>query len=187
MPPPAANYPPGAAPVPAYPAPPTFDPTLAQQFSVPPVSAYPYPYGIPSAVPAPPATSGHGRAGLIVLSVLVALLVGASGVMTTLFLLQKHETSKANNQITALAGQVGSLTSSNDQLQKDLDKTKGDLKDAQDTNDQTSQDKQVLIDCLKALDAEFAAIDKANGQITAAVQRAINDADTKCRKASQFL
>ena len=178
------SYPAGMA---AVPQAPTFDPTAAQQFSAPPVSAYPYPYGIPSAIPAPVAPARSSRTTIIVLSVLTALLFGASGVMTTLFLMQKNETLKANDSITTLSGQVGQLTNKDDSLQKDLDQTKNDLKDAQDTNDQTNQQKQILIDCLKALDAEFTAVDKAQGKLTPAVQAAIDDANTKCTKASQFL
>jgi Tfp pilus assembly protein PilN len=167
---------------------PTFDPSLAQQqYSAPPVSAYPYGFAMSGIPAAPAAPAKSSRTTIIVLSVLVALLVGASGVMTTLFVLQKQQTNTANSTITQLSGQVGQLQTANDGLKQDLDKAKADLKDAQDTNDQTQQQKQTLADCLNALDAEFTALNRTQGQVTPAIQKLIDDADTKCTKAEKLL
>jgi hypothetical protein len=184
--PPAQAY--AALPVPTYtagtvavPAPPTYDPTAAAQFSGPPISAYAY--GIPGAVIAPPAARPN-RTALIVMSVVLVLLVGATGLMSTLFVLQKNQTSKANDQTNSLSSQLAQQKAASD---KALADAQSNLKDAQDSADQANQDKQVMVDCLKALITASRALQATGGKTTPANQSLVDDANLKCAKAQALL
>jgi len=167
-----------AAPSPAgTPQPPTYDPTLAQMFSAPPVSAYPYAYAYGAPVAAAPAPRSNVR--MIVAISLVFVLALATGIMSTLFVVQKHQTSKANDTINSLSSQVNGLNSSNQDLQRKLDQAKNDT-------DQSNQARQALADCLNAIEALLGAESASNGQITPEIQSLGADADTKCRKAAAY-
>jgi hypothetical protein len=201
VPPPAGPPPPSAPPapgttgaMPAYtpgytqvpvPSAPTYDPSMAQPYSAPPVSA---PYGympVPSAIPAPPPR--RGRVGVVILSILTTLLLLATGVMTTLYIQQKQTADKSATQVEQLTKQVGDQTTKIDSMQRDIDSAQRDLTDAKAASDEALSQKKVLVDCLNALYAFLKAANDAQGKQTATVKAKEADFEAKCTPADKYL
>jgi uncharacterized protein YlxW (UPF0749 family) len=130
-----------------------------------------------------PAPASRSKTWLIVTISLAFVLLMATGIMTTLFVVQKNQTAKANDTINNLSTQVNSLNSNNENLQKQLTQAQSDLKDAQNTNDQTSKAKQALAACLNAIEAAGQA-QAAGGTVPPSL---ITDLNNKCNAAQQYL
>ena len=194
----AVPAPPGYGPggYPGGPVPPTYDPAMmAQQYSAPPVSgpygagpvSGPYGYGVPmmSAIPGPPQKSG--RVGTIILSVLTALFLVATGVLGTLFVLKNKEADKLSSQVTQLNGDLDTNRAKLAAMQKDLDSTKRDLSDSQGQTAEITTQKKAIADCINALYDYLSAASAAGSTTSAAVKAKEADANAKCDAAQKYL
>ncbi len=159
------------------PAPPTYDPAAvaAAQYSAPPISG-PYGYAPMGAPPAPPKKG----VATVVLSVLTAVFVLASGVLGTLFVLKNREAQDLSGQITQLNGTVTST-------QQELDTTKRNLKDSDDELEEVTTERKAMADCINGIYDFWDALDAASGQDTAATDAAADNADELCRVADKYL
>jgi len=140
---------------------------------------------MPSAIPAPP--EKRGRAGTVILSILTTLFLVAAGVLGTLFILKNQEANKLSSQVTQLTGETTTQRGRIDTLQKDLDTTKRDLTAAQADTAEVTEQKKIISDCVNAIYDYFAAVAKANGQNTKAVQTADAAVNKKCDEADKYL
>jgi outer membrane murein-binding lipoprotein Lpp len=139
---------------------------------------------VPSAIPAPPAR--RGRTGIVILSILTAVLLLGAGVMTTLFLAQKSEVDKANTQINTLNSTVSTQNDKLSTLQKNLDTTQRDLTDAKADADEMANQKKVIADCVNAIYAFWREIDKS-GANSSATEKKGKALDTACHAADKYL
>jgi septal ring factor EnvC (AmiA/AmiB activator) len=156
------------------PAPPTYDPAaMAAQYSAPPVSG---PYGY-APMPPPPAKKGVAT---VVLSVLTAIFVLASGALGTLFVMKNREASNLSGQVTQLNTTVAST-------EKELETTKRNLKDSDDELKEVTSERKAMADCLNGIYDFWDALDAANGQDTPATDAAADEADRLCDIADKYL
>jgi hypothetical protein len=171
------------------PAPPTYDPNMAQQFSAPPVSV-PYGYsGIPMQMSGMPMAvePKRSKVGVVILSVLTTLFILATGVMTTLFLQQRGQAQKANGQVNTLSTELGETKTKANAAQRELDNTKRDLTDAKAAAADAANEKKIIVECVNAIYDYFEAVNKSQGQETADVRAKENTLDNKCDAADKFL
>jgi hypothetical protein len=173
-----------AAPGFGTPAAPTYDPSLAQPYSAPPVSGA---YGYVLPVPPAPLAPAPKRTGLIVVSLVATLLLLTTGVMTTMYLQQKSTADSANAQVTSLNKQVGDQTTKIDNLNTQLNNSQHDLSDAQAATTEMTTEKTALADCLNAINAAGVALINSGGVKTSAVTAAENAANTKCDAAQKYM
>ncbi|HET6213022.1 MAG TPA: hypothetical protein VFE14_09135 [Micromonosporaceae bacterium] len=205
----ASAFAPGAATVPSYPAPPAYpSPYAAAQTSAPPTVGYGQPVsggpyqgpGYPAypavAASAPPAgPPRRGRGWIITLSILLALFLLATGVLTTLYVTKSGEYAKTKKDLTAqvsdrdtkLAAQGIEL----EQAKKDMQTTKDELADAkqaltgtQNTADELKRQKAVISKCLNLLGEGSQLADEGK---TSAARAKFKEAEPVCDEADKYL
>jgi hypothetical protein len=206
-----AGPPTGAQPPvgPAYhpvPSPPTYDPAAvaqpysAQPYSAQPYSAHPYSaqpysvapasgayaYGMPGAMPAPPAPRPR-RTGTVVLSILTTLFVLVAGVMTTLFVLTKQDRDRLDNQVQQLGVEATDQRQRIDTLQSDLANTRRDLTDSQAEAKEVADQKAKVSACVKSFLSLLEALNRSNGEPNAEVRRLDRAFTTACNEADDYL
>jgi len=103
------------------------------------------------------------------------------------FILKNQEANKLSSQVTELIGETTTQRGRIDTLQKDLDTTKRDLTAAQADTAEVTEQKKIISDCVNAIYDYFAAVAKANGQNTKAVQTADAAVNKKCDEADKYL
>jgi hypothetical protein len=137
-------------------------------------------------MPGPTVEKKRGRAGIIVLSILTALLLGASGVMTTLFLLKNRDADKLSAQLnerdTTITTQTGKIST----LETDLGVARRDLSDSRDEVTRLGEHNKAIAGCINSIYDMWDAMDRS-GETSNAAVKAADAAEKACNAADKYL